>query len=225
MKQLSLKIQTLVPMWTVVSEPQTLTQISSSMATESMWIHSFNYCINLGGVTSCMSLHMRYVPVCAILSTYLQACVNFRPGYWWCAINSQMDATFVAQGCHDNYHKLHGLHDRRWLSQLWREQSKVRVWAELHFLRRLCQRRLPTSPSFWSPLAFLGFRMHPPVSALSPHGLLVCVSMFQTSLSFLTRVPAIGWSAHSNTRIVSLGILIYFPIREHPQVPELKPLF
>ena len=25
------------------------------------------------------------------------------------------------------------------------------------------------------------------------------------------------------TRIVSLGILIYFPIREHPQVPELKP--
>lgn len=81
MKQLSLKIQTLVPMWTVVSEPQTLTQISSSMATESMWIHSFNYCINLGGVTSCMSLHMRYVPVCAILSTYLQARVNFRPGY------------------------------------------------------------------------------------------------------------------------------------------------
>lgn len=72
MKQLSLKPQTLVPMWTVVSEPQTLTQISSSMAAESMWIHSCNYCINLGGVTSCMSVHMHtytYVRVCAVLST------------------------------------------------------------------------------------------------------------------------------------------------------------
>ena len=42
--------------------------------------------------------------------------------------------------------------------------------------------------------------MHPLVSALSPHGLLVCVSMFQTSFSFLTRVPAIGWSTHSTNQ-------------------------
>lgn len=56
MKQLSLKPQTLVSTWTVVSEPQTLTQIFSSMAAESMWIHSCNYCINLGGVYVCVCM-------------------------------------------------------------------------------------------------------------------------------------------------------------------------